>query len=382
MLGWAKLSRVLTGIALVPAVVGVIALTERGVYDPYNRTVGPKGLLKLIIRGVRGDITKITVCRCSPDREVRLRRDDGLTTAAGIYEPDGSERRPGILLIHGNTSLGRKLAMYRVLAAGLAERGYLVLTFDLPGWGESDDPFQFGMLEAVDNDNMVPAAVEYLINKTNVDKNNIAVIGHSGGAMPALKWGITMDEIKKIILIGPPRRVRERMAHTSGINSFWRRFRQTHEFVYGTPIPEWFTADMFAERVQGGAMEEYLDYFSMNGHKPLMLVDGEHESEADKVYLEEYYAMLAKPRKFVRLRASDHYGNTAQSLGVIFYDKGVMHQLVSEVTQWLGRATPRVGEERKAVDDVSCDVKSKEFPDERRSRSKRWISVPTSTLLS
>lgn len=352
---------VLTAILLVPAVVGLIALTERGVRDPYNRTVGPKGLAKLIIRGVRGDLTKIAVCRCSPDKEVRLRRDDGLTTAASVYEPKGSKRRPGILLIHGNTSLGRKLAMYMVLAAKLAERGYIVLTFDLPGWGESDDPFRFGM-EALDNDTMVAAALEYFINETNVDKNNISIIGHSGGAISALKWGIAMDYVQTIILIGPPRRVRELIANVSDTNYFWRRFQATHTFVYGAPIPQWFTVDMFTEMMQESVMEEYLEYFVTEGHKGLMLIDGEHEDEADKVYLEEYYSVVTKPKKFVRLRRSDHYGNTAQSLGLIFYDRGVIDQLVFEVTQWLGHATPSTSEARKPVDDLSFHVKSKEFP--------------------
>lgn len=337
MLRWLKGYKVLACILLVPTLVGVISLTERDALAPHNRTVGPKKLRKLIIKGVRGDITKIAICRCSSDREVRLRRDDGLTTAASIYEPNGSEPRPGILLIHGNTALGRRLAMYKVLAAKLAERGYFVLTFDNPDFGESDDPYRFGTLEALDNDSMFAAAVQYLINNTNVDKHNISVIGHSGGALTALNQGIAMDEVKNIILIGPPRRVRERLTNVDDMNYFWRRLQNTHKFVYGTPIPKWFTADLFSERAQGGAMEEYLEYFLREGHKALMLVDGEHEKEADKLYLEQYYSMLVKPKKFVRLRWSDHYCNTAQSLGLIFYDKRVIHQLVSEVTQWLGK---------------------------------------------
>ena len=68
-----------------------------------------------------------------------------------------------------------------------------------------------------------------------------------------------------------------------------------------------------------------------------MLVDGELEAQEDKLYLERFAAGVTDPKKFVRLKRSDHYCNTAQSLGLIFYDKGVMDQLVQEIVQWLGQ---------------------------------------------
>jgi pimeloyl-ACP methyl ester carboxylesterase len=241
------------------------------------------------------------------------------------------------VLVHGNTALGQKFAMYKVLASKLAEFGYVVLTYDQLGFGLSDNPFILGpsgAFEAYDRIQMANAAVQHLIGIEHVDKSNLTIIGHSGGAITALKAGLIMNEIRNIILIGPPRRIRERskMAHHKAYHS--ERFRRTHRFVYGTPIPEWFTQDM-TYKAGPWALEDYAEPFLMRGHKPLMLIDGEREKDKNKMYLERFYSALAEPKKFVRLRRSDHYCNTAQSRGLVFYDKGVMNELVDHIINWI-----------------------------------------------
>ena len=325
--------KVLYLLLLILALVTVGALLERGVRDSHNRTVGPKKILKLAFK--TSSLDKISVCLCSPDREVRIVRGDGLVTGGSIFEGAGPGRKPGILLIHGNTGLGRRLAMYPVLGSKLAENGYVVLTLDLPGFGESDDPYSLGTPEALDEFKTVEAAVQYMIKNMSVSTENLTVIGHSRGTVMALDAALNLEEVRKIILIGPVRRWRQRFADLGDRAYFWRRAQETHRFVYGTPFPDWYTADIWNKRVEKFAMEYYLEYFSREGHKPVMFVDGELEGQSDKLYLEKYYAAIEEPKKLVRLKRSDHYSNTAQSMGVIFYDKDVMEQLVHEITQWL-----------------------------------------------
>jgi hypothetical protein len=98
---------------------------------------------------------------------------------------------------------------------------------------------------------------------------------------------------------------------------------------------------VWRKHVEQGDMEDYIEYFSQEGHKPVMLVDGELEAQEDKLYLERFADIVTNPKKFVRLKRSDHYCNTAQSLGLVFYDKGVMNQLVHEIVQWLEQLHPQ-----------------------------------------
>ena len=119
---------------------------------------------------------------------------------------------------------------------------------------------------------------------------------------------------------------------------YWRRAQKTYQFVYGNPFPTWYTVDIWAKNEQF-AYEDYSGYFSRDGHKPIMLVDGELENQADKQYYEQLHSAWAEPKQFVRLIGSDHYINTAQSFGLMFYDRGVMRQLVDEIVNWTDKTT-------------------------------------------
>jgi pimeloyl-ACP methyl ester carboxylesterase len=339
---WLKRQKILITVLLVLTAFVTMGLLERGVRDPYNRTVGPQRLLAVAL--IKANIANMSVCVCSPDREVRLHGPYGLTTIASIYGEEGSERRPGIVLIHGNTALGRNLSTYRVMATKLAKNGFIVLTLDLPGFGESDDPFATRIPEALDETKMVATAIEYLIANTNVDKENLSVIGHSRGRAAALKIGISMGEIKNIILMG--------LMDVPGVGDHIevpdRRSEETHQFVYGHPIPKWVTPDIWRNHMVLADLVAYMPYFTRDGHKLLILVIGEHENQqtVDMImgkgpskstveaydHLERTFAALAEPKTRITLKGSDHYLNTAQSLGVIFYDRTVVDQFVHEVT--------------------------------------------------
>ncbi|MGH8568744.1 MAG: alpha/beta hydrolase, partial [Gammaproteobacteria bacterium] len=137
------MSRVLTvkrgagrGFALLIALLAAIALF----HEPLARALGgPAERLRRLLG--KTSAWDLGACLCGAAQEVTVVRDDGLKLAASIYTEDAGERRPAIVLLHGNTHRGRRLALYKVLASRLAERGYVVLTLDRAGFGESEDPF-------------------------------------------------------------------------------------------------------------------------------------------------------------------------------------------------------------------------------------------------
>lgn len=125
------MSRVLTvkreggrGFALLIALLATIVLF----HDTLARALrGPAERLRLLLG--KTSAWDLGACLCGAAQEVTVVRDDGLKLAASVYTEDAAERRPAIVLLHGNTHRGRRLPLYKVLASRLAERGYVVLTW-------------------------------------------------------------------------------------------------------------------------------------------------------------------------------------------------------------------------------------------------------------
>ncbi len=81
---------------------------------------------------------------------------------------------PAIVCCHGGTNV---LELQMPLYVELARRGYVVISMDMAGHGESSNAIN-GMTS---NSNGMLAAVEFLMSMPEVDPNNIGVTGHSFG---------------------------------------------------------------------------------------------------------------------------------------------------------------------------------------------------------
>jgi len=279
-----------------------------------------------------------------PDREIKFMAIDGLVIIGSLYGLEIKQMRPAIILLHGNTPLGRKLAMYKILAEKLSERGYLVLTMDFAGFGESDDPFRLGTKEGLDRNKDVDAALKYLKTLTNFDQNRIYVIGHSGGAGAAVSICRRDSSIKGVILIGPPRRVSERSQDPRDMDYFWERAKRSRMEVYGKEFPAWYTKEMYIAMHFGGPKksEKRVGPFSQKVHKPILLIDGELESDKDKIYLQKAFNKMSEPKKYITLANSDHYCNTKSLAGFVFYDKKVIAQAVNAIDRWISESTKTI----------------------------------------
>ena len=68
-----------------------------------------------------------------------IEASDGVTLFGAYYSPEGSEPRPGVLLIH---QLGGQKEDWAAFADLLRENGYAVLSLDLRVHGESEGEFE------------------------------------------------------------------------------------------------------------------------------------------------------------------------------------------------------------------------------------------------
>jgi alpha-beta hydrolase superfamily lysophospholipase len=126
--------------------------------------------------------------------DVELTTSDGLRLAAWFIPgiPTG-EKAPTMILVHGLTA--HRAAMLD-RAEILNRHGYAVLAFDLRNHGESDgDITTLGYLEV----NEVRAAFDYLLTRTDVEPQRIGILGHSLGAVIAIRTAAQIPEIALVV---------------------------------------------------------------------------------------------------------------------------------------------------------------------------------------
>ncbi len=268
--------------------------------------------------------------------EVVLQRDDGLSIAAWIYaQPADTLPRKAFLLLHGNYPRGQMFPLYPVIAQELAQRGFVVMTIDFAGYGMSEDPFVRTQPVSVDLESETRTALNYLSGLSYVDSGQIGIIGHSMGADPALRVGLSSDLVSSITLIGPPRRVWERFHNPSDRDFFWSWAQKAGKEQYGRQAyPDWYSREQWLDDILRRDMMRMKLTLQSWQHKPVLFIDGQREPPADKSFLHTYFLDIAYPKKYVTLYKADHNCNVFAHKGQVFYTPEVMLQLVDLVAAW------------------------------------------------
>ncbi|WP_142247874.1 alpha/beta hydrolase family protein [Alkalihalobacterium alkalinitrilicum] len=124
-------------------------------------------------------------------REERIKIEEKALLGATISFPESTEQKvPAVLLIAGSGAGDRdgnmpklQLNLYKMIADGLAEAGFISLRYDKRGVGESEGELnKVGLWDLVDD---AESALQFLRNLTNVDQEQVYVLGHSEGTILA-----------------------------------------------------------------------------------------------------------------------------------------------------------------------------------------------------
>ena len=162
---------------------------------------------------VRADIAAVSVrpqtARNPTDVDVTIPAS-GFNLAGTLTTPPavaGRMRHPAVVLVAGSGPVDREatvagIPIFTQLAGALAQQGFVVLRYDKRGVGQSGGRSERVTLSDYAED--VVSAVKWLRRRQDVDRDRLAVAGHSeGGAVAMLAAGRT-DQIKSLVLIATP----------------------------------------------------------------------------------------------------------------------------------------------------------------------------------
>lgn len=129
----------------------------------------------------------------------------GFNLAGTITKPAGATGQlPAIVLIGGSGPTDRDETVFGIpvfghLAKGLVEAGFTVVRYDKRGVGQSGGRAESATLNDYAED--ARAVVRWLERRKDVDRNRIAVVGHSEGAAVAMILATREDRVKAVVLI-------------------------------------------------------------------------------------------------------------------------------------------------------------------------------------
>ncbi|MFQ6029674.1 MAG: alpha/beta hydrolase [Dehalococcoidia bacterium] len=260
---------------------------------------------------------------------------EGLKLQGDVYTPDdlsGGERRAAILLCHGYT--GVKDLYLPDNARALQQAGYVVMTFDYKGWGDSEG--SRSRLSPYSRVLDVQAAMTFLGLQPEVDAERIGIYGTSyGGA--TVSWVGAVDQRAKCIVsvvgIGNGARwmsrVRRRdewfdLLERSQADRARRVTTGQSEFVERSEIllPDRQSAELAAaaRRKNPAAINtiplEYIDdtlgfnpewIVDQISPRPILFITSDNDRLVPPEESEQLYAHAREPKKLVILKGYGHY---------------------------------------------------------------------------
>ncbi|WP_310554532.1 alpha/beta fold hydrolase [Flavobacterium sp.] len=131
----------------------------------------------------------------------------GITLAGTLTLPKKEGKFPVVVLISGSSPQNRDEEIlghkpFLVLSDHLTRNGIAVLRYDDRGTGESKGDFKTGT--SLDFSTDAQAAVNYLKTRTEINQNQIGLIGHSEGGLIAPMLAAKSKEIAFIVLLAGP----------------------------------------------------------------------------------------------------------------------------------------------------------------------------------
>lgn len=187
-----------------PEIDATIWIDERG---QLLRLSVPAQRIELAREDIASAATRTTSFSLPGDERVSIPAV-GFNIAGTLTKPaNASGRLPAVVLIGGSGPTDRDetvagIPIFGQLAGGLVEAGFVVVRYDKRGIGQSGGRAESATLNDYAED--ARAVVRWLERRPDVDKDRIAVVGHSEGAAVAMLLGARENRVKAAVLVAGP----------------------------------------------------------------------------------------------------------------------------------------------------------------------------------
>ena len=160
---------------------------------------------------VRSDLTSVMARLDSfshPRDEDVFIPANGFSLAGTITTPEKIAKPPVVILVSGSGPQDRDETVFGIpvlgqVAGRLADAGFFVVRYDKRGVGQSGGRIESTSIEAYADD--VRSVVTWLRGRKDVDRDRIAVVGHSEGGLVALLAGSRMrGQVRALGLVATP----------------------------------------------------------------------------------------------------------------------------------------------------------------------------------
>jgi pimeloyl-ACP methyl ester carboxylesterase len=254
----------------------------------------------------------------------------GRQLAGYLWKVDGSEeRRPTILLIGGMETFAEDC--YFILGRSAAERGYNVLTVDVPGQGVNPDRGLF--LEAK---MQVPlrSVVDYTLTRPEIDPDRLALHGISWGGHIVFK-AAEYDQRLKAMIANPPMPDLFRAAwaqqkgHKRG-DPVGRAVFDQMTWRFGlklSPNP----VDIWKRMVKAYQYYVYGKTDLSRVRCPVLCMAGEGEAKITLDIARETIAKLPNPRSKLRIFTAEEEGDAHCQVDNLALPNGVMFDWLEDL---------------------------------------------------
>jgi alpha-beta hydrolase superfamily lysophospholipase len=199
----------------------------------------------------------------------------------GWYAP--SRNRAAVLFVHG---AGGDRTSLLAEARALAQQGFGVLLFDLPGHGESDGAIRWSEPERI----AVDEAIGFLGRRGEVDPRAIGAFGFSLGGYVLAQAASRDSRIAAVVLSGTPADPVAQEEHQHG--------------KYGpfTELPALFVLKRGGLRLDVRAV----DFIAPIAPRPLLVVGGEADGTVPLAMAEQLFQAAGEPKELLVIRGADH----------------------------------------------------------------------------
>jgi uncharacterized protein len=260
---------------------------------------------------------------------------EGFKLSGDLYlpaDPGKTDKRPGIILCHGYTGV-RNLYLPEI-ARMFNAAGYVALTFDYKGWGDSEGPKN--RLAPYSRVADVQAALTFLADRTEVDAGQLVLFGTSYGGSTVI-WTAAIDRrvacVISVVGVGNGARwmrsVRrpdeyQDLLNRSAADRVKRMRTGKSEFVNRNEVllPDRESAELSAAArrdvpaaVNEIPLEFIDDTLSFNPEwvvdkiapRPILFVTTDDDRLVPPLETETMYARAGEPKKLVVLTGCGHY---------------------------------------------------------------------------